>query len=176
MTLIVCLVAMSAENQNDGRIHLGIRQVKRLKALVHWAEDFRRTSEVPTVISMTETEFLAALDIASEKARIRKQHCDDSDVLAKEASPGPLKSTRDWADWEPKFVNYCSVLSGVDGVQLSYVTRLNKDPPPAGKTYSSFLDKTISCAPLEGSFFDTDKQVVHQALIFFMTGQPSGDW
>jgi len=82
----------------DGRIHFGIRRIKRLKALVHWAQDFRRISKIPTVVSTSGTDFLAALEQASERARIRKQHRDDSDVLAKEASPGPLKNERDWVN------------------------------------------------------------------------------
>ena len=161
---------------NDGRIHFGIRRIKRLKALVHWAQDFRRISNSPTVESTCGTDFLVALEQASERACIRKQHRDDSDVLAKEASPGPLKSERDWVDWESKFVNYCSTLSGVDGVPLSYVIRDNDGPPPDGKVYASFLDETIYCEPLNGSYFDADKQVVHQALISFTAGQPSEDW
>ena len=56
---------------NDGRIHLGIRRIKRLKALVHWAQDFRRISKSPTVISTSGTDFLAVLEQASERARIR---------------------------------------------------------------------------------------------------------
>ena len=161
---------------NDGRIHLGIRRIKRLKALVHWAQDFRRISKSPSVISTSGTDFLAVLEQASERARIRKQHRDDSDVLAKEASPGPLKTERDWVDWESKFVNYCSTLSGVDGVPLSYVIRDNDNAPPDGTEYASFLDETIYCAPLNGSYFNADKQVVHQALISFTAGQPSEDW
>ena len=130
-----------SRNAQDGGIHFGIRRIKRLKALVHWAQDFRRVAEDPTVISMCEAKFLEALDIASERARIRKQHRDDSDVLSKEASPGPLKFERNWVDWEPKFLNYCSVIPGVDGVLLSYVTRLNVDPPPADTEYASFFIK-----------------------------------
>ena len=160
----------------DGRIHIGIRRIKRLKALVHWAQDFRRISKVPTVVSTSGTDFIAALEQASERARIRKQHRDDSDVLAKEASPGPLKTERDWVNWESKFVNYCSTLSGVDGVPLSYVIRENDNPLPDGEVYASFLDETIYCAPLNGSYFDADKQVVHQALISFTAGQQSEDW
>ena len=161
---------------NDGRIHLGIRRIKRLKALVHWAQDFRRISKTPTVVSTSGIDFLAALEQASERARIRKQHRDDSDVLTKEAFPGPLKTERDWVDWESKFVDYCSTLSGVDGVPLSSVIRDNDNTPPDGKEYASFLDETIHCAPLNGSYFDADKQVVHQALISFTAGQPSEDW
>ena len=166
----------ASRTQADGRIHIGIRRMKRLKSLIHWVQDFRRISKVPTVSAMSGTVFLTALATASERAQIRKQHRDDSDVLAKDASPGPLKSERDWVDWESKFVNYCSTLSGVDGVPLSYVIRDNHNPPPDGHGYAGFLDKTIYCAPLSGSYFDADKQIIHQELISFTTGQPSEDW
>ena len=160
----------------DGRIHFATRRIQKLKALVHWVQDFRRISQDPTITSMTGNEFLAALDVAAQRAKVRTQHSKDSDVMSKDASPGPLKSERDWVDWEPKFTNYCSVLQGVNGVPLSYVIRPNDEPPLADTEYASFLDKTVSCAPLQGSFFDADKQVVHQALLSFTTGQLSGDW
>ena len=37
---------------NDGRIVFGLRRIKLMKSLVHWAQDFRRCSEEPTIEGM----------------------------------------------------------------------------------------------------------------------------
>ena len=102
---------------------------------------------------------------------------EDSGVKSKEASPGPLESESKWHEWENKFENYLSTLLGVDKVPLSYVIRENDAPPTAGTvTYTSFMDETIACAPLTGTFYEADSNTVHQAILSFTTGKPSEDW
>ena len=55
-------------------------------------------------------------------------------------------------NWEAKFVNYLSVLVGVNDVPLSYVIRENDASPVAGsRVYANFMDETIYCAPLTGT-------------------------
>ena len=159
------------------RINFGNRRIKRLKAVVHWTQDHRRTSRVPTVESMNQVDFNAALDITLERACVREQLKTDSSTKAAEATPGPLQSESKWIDWESKFINYLSSLMGIDNVPLSYVIRENKDPPAAGTTtYANFVEETIACAPLEGAFYQADRSTVHQAIVSFTTGLPSEDW
>ena len=40
--------------QTNGRIDFGIRRTKKLKFMLHWAQDFARISHVPTIIGLTE--------------------------------------------------------------------------------------------------------------------------
>ena len=166
----------ASRNTNNGRIHFGIRRIKKLKAFVFWVQDFRRIDEDPTIEEMNQPDFLMELDQALERAKIRKQHRDDSDIKSKEASPGPLKSEKDWVDWESKYINYLSTLTGVNGVPLSYVVRENDEAPTDDRTYSNFMEKTIYCASLNGTIYDADKDTVHQAILSFTTGHPSEDW
>ena len=98
------------------------------------------------------------------------------DIKSKKDSPGPLKSEKDWVDWESKFVNYLSTLTGVNGVPLSYIVRENDLPPTDGRVYSNFMEETVYCAPLNGTIFNADKNTVHQAILSFTTGYPSEDW
>ena len=161
---------------NNGRMHFGICRIKKLKAFMFWVQDFRRIDKAPTIEGMNETDFLKQLDQALEQAKIRNQHREDSDIKSKEASPGPLKSEKDWVDWESKFVNYLSTLTGVNGVPLSYIVRENELPPTDGRVYSNFMEETVYCAPLNGTIFDADKNTVHQAILSFTTGYPSEDW
>ena len=84
---------------------------------------------------------------------------------------------KEWIDLEENFNNYLSVFIGVNGVPLSYVIRGNEAPPAAGtRAYADFMDETIYCAPLTGTYYDADKQTVHQILVSFTTGNPSEDW
>ena len=61
-------------------------------------------------------------------------------------------------------------------VTFSYVICENSNPPTDGQQYASFVDETVYCAPLSGSYYDTDRQTVHQLLLLFTTDQLSKDW
>ena len=75
-----------------GKINFGICRIKKLKALLHWAQDFHHMSEQPLVEGMTGDNFLLQLDQALERTKVRKQYCDNSEKKAKKSSPGLLKS------------------------------------------------------------------------------------
>ena len=106
---------------NNGRISFGIRRTKRLKCLVHWAQDFKRISRHPTIVGATEESFLEALAIAGQRAEVRKEFNNQSDSTSKEALPGPLASESKWIQWESKFVNFLSTIIGMQFIPLSYV-------------------------------------------------------
>ena len=77
-----------------GKINFGICRIKKLKALLHWAQEFRRISDWPSVEGMTGDDFLLQLDRALEQTKVQKQYHEDSDKKSKEALPGPMKSER----------------------------------------------------------------------------------
>ena len=130
---------------------------------------------MPTIQNMTGREFQSQLDRASERAKVWKALVDQSETSSKEASPGELKSEKQWIEWETKFHNFLLCLIGVAGVPLSYVTR-KKEQPDNGSTYDTFIEETIACAPLSGTFYDADKATVHQHVLSFTTGHLSEDW
>lgn len=156
------------------RITMGMRKIKKLRAIIHWVKDFRRISEPPSIDGLDRDSFNDALDIAARRHEIRKQQMDDDGTL-KEASPGPLSSELKWQEWEEAFQNYLSCIYGVDGVPLVYVIREN-DSPDRNTVFSDFTDKTIACAELSGPAFDADKRKVHQIIVSFTQGQLSEDW
>ena len=123
-----------------GKINFGIRRIKKLKALLHWAQDFRRISEQPLLEIITGDNFLMQIDRALEQTNDWKQYRDDSEKKPKEASQVPLNSEREWIDWEAKFANYCLGLVGVNEVPLSYVIPDNDNPPTDSQQYASFVD------------------------------------
>jgi len=60
--------------QNAGRMYFGLQRTKRLKATLHWVQDFARVSEVPTLDGLTQESFKATISIAApEKGVERRQ-------------------------------------------------------------------------------------------------------
>ena len=100
---------------------------------------------------------------------------DKSDVKAKEASPGPLVSEKKWTDWEPKFANYLSTITGMNGVPLPYIIRDN-DALDRTSTLPDFSEECIACTPLTDVGLQVDDKSVHQSIVCFTTGQTSEAW
>ena len=165
----------ASRTQADGRILFGTRRTKLLKALIHWNEDFFRVSQLPSVVGLNEAIFIAQLERALARADIRKAIQDQTTTAASAANPGPLKSEKEWKQWEEKFTNYAAAHLGVGGVPLSYVIREANLPAP-NINYPDFVTRTIACTPLAGEYFEADKLTVFNMIIAFTTGQPSGDW
>ena len=162
-------------NQANGRVHIGSRKAKRLKGLLHWVQDFYRVSREPSIVGLNEESFLEALENAIERAQVRKSMKDASDTTTKAADPGPLKSEKEWKEWEEKFTNLLNCIMGVSGVPLSYVIRDDENPDHDGD-HPNFINETIACAPLGGEYYRADSLAVHNLIISYTTGQPSGDW
>ena len=115
-----------------GELNFGIRRIKKLKSLLHWAQDFHRISERPLIEVITGDDFLMQLDRELERTKVRKQYPDNLENKAKESSLGPLNYEREWIYWEAKFANHYHSLVGVNGVPLSYVISENDNPPTDG--------------------------------------------
>ena len=158
-----------------GRIHFGLVKTKRLQSLVHWVADFGRINEEPTIVGLARDTFLEALKLAQERAEIRASEGDTAQARAKEASPGKLKSEKDWDKWEPAFENQLSVLPGVSGVPLLYVIR-EEESPDQEATYATFQEHTIAACALEGPRFEADSRQVHQLVQSYTTGENSEQW
>jgi hypothetical protein len=160
---------------NNGRINFGTRRTKSIKATIHWVQDFYRVSECPTIVGLNEHTFKSQLERALARAEIRKTLDGKSSTTSKAADPGPLKTEKQWKEWEEKFINYTRCQLGANGIPLSYVIRENQDPDVSGN-HPDFVSKTIACAPLKGEYYDADKLAVFNMVVSFTTGQPSGDW
>jgi hypothetical protein len=170
---------MSTEFSNrtiaGGRIIFGTNRTKFLKAIAHWVQDFHRVSENPTIVGLNELSFKSELQRSLSRTSIRKTLSDSASITSKAADPGPLKSEKQWKEWEEKFINYLRCQVGADGVPLNYIIRSN-DAPDTTTAHPDFVSKTIACAPLQGEYYDADKLAVFNMLVSFTTGQASGDW
>lgn len=161
----------------DGRFIFGLRRIRYLIGLVHWVQDFGRVGQVPTIVPFGEdaAAFRQVLDIAFDRAEVRRIEKEQSDTVSKAADPGKFKDERKWPEWEPAFCNYLSTIPGVSGVPLSYVVRELGVPDPDA-TYESFNEQAIACSPLEGAVFQADARKVHQLIKSFLQTETAEQW
>ena len=173
------ITAMSSDFSSrtvvNGKLLFGTTRTKRVKALIHWVQDFYRVSKVPSIVGLSQVLFRGELERALARNEIRKALRELTKTASDAASPGPLQKEKQWKEWEEKFVNYLRLHLGVNGVNLAYVIRENKDPDH-GENFADFIAESIACAPLKGPFFDADKLTVFNMLVSFTTGHASGDW
>jgi hypothetical protein len=167
--------SFASRTAQNGRMHIGTRRTKWLKALVHWTQDFIRISQTPSIVSLNEITYKQQLSRALTRADIRQSLQSQTSTAATASSPGPLKSEREWKQWEEKFINYTSIHVGANGIPLSYVIREN-DEPDTTTIHTDFIKQTIACAPLVGEYYNADRLSVFNMITSFTTGQPSGDW
>jgi len=156
------------------RVDFGLSRTKYLKAMVHWAQDFDRLNETPTVAGLNRDQFLNALTVAEQRARIRAQMASVCEGRAKEASPGKLKSEKDWHTWEQGLCTQLGILLGVNGVPLTYVIR-ERDAQP-GDVFQSFFEESVAKARLVGPDFEADSYQVHQIIRSLVVGEQSEHW
>lgn len=155
----------------NGRIIFGIGRIKRLSGLMHWVQDCFRTNTDPHNVVFDED----ALNEALSRALVRKADIDLVDTNSKAADPGKFKDERKWNEWSKAFMNYLSVIPGVNGVPLSYVIR-EVEHPDIGARYLTFTDRMIACAPLTGQYFQADSRRVHTLLTGFLQGELTENW
>ncbi len=161
----------------DGRFIFGIRRVKNLIGMIHWVQDFDRVSGTPSLgdFAGNPIAFRTALDVAFNRAEVRRVEKDQSDTVSKAADPGKFKDERKWPEWEPAFVNYLSTIPGVTGVPLSYVVR-EKEEPDVDGMFESFNERAIACSPLNGASFQADARKVHQLIKSFLQTETAEQW
>ena len=169
--------SFSKRSPANTRIIFGMRHIKWLIAMMHWAQDFKRCSLVPVLDDINNAdEFKEVLQVAAQRATLRKTDTDQADTISKAADPGKFKDEKKWPDWEPAFVNYLSTIPGVEGVPLSYVVSANDAPDHQTDFGDDFISRSVAGAPLPGAAFRADARKVHQLLMNFLVAESAGQW
>jgi hypothetical protein len=135
----------------------GLVRTKKLIGLMHWIQDCFRTDDDPNHTTFDEQ----ALAEAQSRAHVRKSDIDLVDTNAKAANPGKFKDKLKWHKWELAFGNYLSVIPGVNGMPLSYV---------------SFTERMISRAPHTGPYYLADLRRVHNLITGYLQGELTKRW
>jgi hypothetical protein len=79
-----------------GKIQFGSRRTNLLKATIHCAQDCQRISREPSLDDILDVDaFKAAIEIARQRAEIRKRCSEESDSLSKAADPGKLERQKE---------------------------------------------------------------------------------
>ena len=140
---------------------------------MHWIQDCHRASDIhiPNHENIDEETMYAALSLA----QIRKSDIELVTTNSKAADPGKFKDERKWPEWEKAFINYLSVIPGVNGIPLSYVVRELENPTP-GTEYATFNERMINRALLNGQYYTADTRRVHNLIIGFLQGENTGNW
>jgi hypothetical protein len=155
----------------NGRITFGLGRVKKLTGLLHWIQDCFRTDDTPDHTLFDDD----ALAEAQSRAHVRKSDLELVDTNAKAADPGKFKDERKWHEWEKAFVNYLSVIPGVNGVPLSYVVREVADPDDDIE-YDTFQERMVARAPHRGPYFIADTRRVHNLVTSYLQGETTESW
>jgi hypothetical protein len=155
----------------NGRMTFGLGRTKKLTGLMHWIQDCFRTNDEPDHTMFNEQ----ALDEAQSRAHIRKSDLDLVDTNSKVADPGKFKDERKWPEWSMAFVNYLSVIPGINGIPLAYVVRDDEEPDEE-EEYVNFNERMITRAPHTGQYYLADSRRVHNLLTGFLHGELTENW
>jgi hypothetical protein len=157
--------------QAQGRIVFGLGRTKKLTGVMHWVQDCYRAGDAPDHMNFN----MVALYEALSRAQIRESDIELVTTNTKAADPGKFKDERKWPEWEKAFVNYLSVIPGVNGIPLAYVVREDSEPAQ-DRVYASFNERMIHRAPLEGQYYLADTRRVHTLLHGYLQGENTESW
>jgi hypothetical protein len=78
----------------NGKIIFGLRRTNFLKATVHWVQDFRRISREATLDGVADAAaFKIEIEMARQRALIRRHNANESDTLSKAIIHGLQRCT-----------------------------------------------------------------------------------
>jgi hypothetical protein len=149
----------------------GLGRTKKLTGLMHWIQDYFCTAEDPDHTMFNNQ----ALTEAQSRAHIRKSDLDLVDTNTKAADPGKFKDERKWPEWSKAFINYLSVIPGVNGIPLAYVVHDNEEPDDEAE-YANFNECMIARAPHTGQYYLADSRHVHNLLTGYLHGELTENW
>ena len=76
--------------------------------------------------------------------------------------PEELKFDKGFYDWDDMWGNFFSVIPGQNEVPLSHITRVESTPEYRPESpHTSFINKSIGCAPHSGAAYVSDKRKVY---------------
>lgn len=169
------LVTDLKEKPAASRVHIGARRTERIRAVAHWVKDQQRINTTPSVTGITQAEFLIAINLSAERARMREAGREANEALAKDAAPGMLTGEKAWTKWISALENQLGMILGVKDVPLLYVIR-ELETPEANATFSTFEEECIARCPLTGPAFEQDAKTVHQIVVSYTTGENAEQW
>lgn len=143
----------------------------KLKAFVAWTKCCFHFGVHPEETTFPVGE---SLEIVTQAARL-VNFSKASKLMAQTASPGPFKTSMDWASWSNIFTNFLHQIPSTHGYPLSYVLCNDEDrfiDPQAG---FDLLEISKNALPLDGCSFAIDSLQVHTYIQTFIAGNAKAE-
>jgi hypothetical protein len=137
--------------------------LKRLVQLALWVKDAQRLAEVVEFPNATTLAiFVAAIDAAQGRDKIRKERQKSAESLASVRIDPPLKSSAGWEAWIISVTTTLTLAYGSKGIPLAYVIRKNNIDLVDGVSWEELA---IATAPHTGLEYEADRLKVHLFLL-----------
>ena len=149
----------------DGLCHPRLGEVKRIKGILNWIQDYQRFYDDPDIkklnIEATETDI--------DRSNLWKSNKDSVEVRA--LFTEKFVNDKYWDTFLKAMKAYLCSIIGTDGIPIVYVI-LDEKPEPDETIYQSFVDRAIARAPMRGTAFTNDVRTVHFIMASLTKGVP----
>jgi hypothetical protein len=140
--------------------------MKRLVQLTLWVKDQRRLDlDAAFVNGTTQAVFVANIEAAQERDKIRKERQKSAEGLASVRIEPPLKSSAGWEAWMISVGTALTLAYGSKGVPLSYVIRAQEAPDLTDLGQITWEESAVLGAPLTGLAYHADRMTVHLFIL-----------
>ena len=154
----------------QGCITFSLGCTKKLTSLMHWVQDCFCTNDEPDYLTFNDKQ----LAEAQSHALVWKADLDLVDTNTKAADPSKFKEECKWPEWSKAFMNYLSIIPGVNGIPLSYI--VHESEPEGRAICDSFNEHMIARAPHVGQYYKVDSHWVHTLLTRYLQGKLMENW
>jgi hypothetical protein len=140
--------------------------MKRLVQLTLWVKDQRRLDlNAEFQNGTTQAEFVADIEAAQQRDKIRKERQKSAEGLASVRIDPPLKSSAGWEAWMVSVETALTLAYGSKGVPLSYVIRAQEAPDLTGFGQITWEESAVIGTPLVGLDYHADRMTVHLFIL-----------
>lgn len=157
--------ACEAYNKRRNQVFTLTRNTtKKIVSLMYWVQDRVCLDEEPNFPDgTTRDKFNQQIKEASERAKLHQEQKKIGKSLIGTEFTVPLQTRHQWECWLIKLRTTLGAIIGAKGIPLTYVISGNDDPNLMGHT--TWEEKTIAGATLDGREYARDKATVHQVII-----------
>ena len=109
--------AMAKRTIYDGWCHLRLGEVKRLKGLLQWIQDYQKYSDEPYITKLN----IEAIETAIDQSNSRKSNNDSVEVKA--LVPDKFVNDKYWDTFSKAMKAYLGEIIGTNGIPIVYIIR-----------------------------------------------------
>ena len=146
-----------------GKIIFTRVQQRRLISLIYWVKDKTHLEEEASFPDGTiRQELIYELEESITRKKCRKQQNKVEESLITTRSQVQIKASGQWDCWVLDLEINLKMISGVQGIPLSYVIRENN---ASDKTEHTWEEKAVLEAPLTGRLYKQYNFIVHNSIL-----------